>query len=45
MLRLREAHLKQEARRCHHETDELRRAAWSIQHRRGGEVLEDVLAS
>jgi hypothetical protein len=45
MLRLREAHLKQEAQRCHQEADELRRAAWAIQHRRGGELLEDVLAS
>ena len=34
-LRLREAHLKREAQRCHQEADELRRAAWSIQHRRG----------
>ena len=45
MLRLREAHLKQEAQRCHREADELRAAAWASQHRRGGELLEDVLAS
>jgi len=44
VLRLREAHLKQEARHCHQEADELRRAAWSIQHRRGGNLLEDVLS-
>jgi len=39
MLRLREA------QRCHREADELRRAAWSLQHRRRGELLEDVLGS
>ena len=44
MLRLREAHLKQEAQRCHREADELRRAAWAIQHREGGELLQDVLS-
>jgi hypothetical protein len=45
MLRLREAHLKQEAQRCHQEADELRRAAWAMQHRRGGEMIENVLGS
>jgi len=43
MIRLREAHLKQEAQRCHREADELRRAAWAIHRRRGIELLEDVL--
>jgi hypothetical protein len=45
MLRLREAHLKHEAQRCHLEADELRAAAWALQHREGAELLEDVLAS
>jgi hypothetical protein len=44
MLRLRESHLKREAQRCHQEADELRRAAWELQHRNGEELLEDVLA-
>ena len=39
-LRLREAHLKREAQRCHEEADELRRAAWSIKHRHGEETLD-----
>jgi hypothetical protein len=43
-LRLREAHLKSEAQRCHREADELRRAAWELQRRRGSELLQDVLA-
>lgn len=30
MLRLREAHLKREAQRCHEEADELRRAAFQL---------------
>lgn len=30
MLRLREAHLKREAKRCHEEADELRRAAFQL---------------
>lgn len=33
------------AQRCHREAAELRHAAWALQHRRGGEMLEDVLAS
>jgi hypothetical protein len=45
MLRLREAHLKREAQRCHQEADELRAAAWAIQHRGGGELLQDMLVA
>jgi len=44
MLRLREAHLKQEAQRCHEAAAELRRAAWALQHREGSALLQDVLS-
>lgn len=44
ILRLRAAHLKAEAQRCRREAEELRKAAWTIQHRQGTEQFESVLA-